>query len=273
MIVKLFLINIFTDGLFSGGQVLVAILRQRSQTALLQTLARELKAPVTAYVLPYQDGFAVRYFTAAGELNSGGYAAPAVAKALYSSGLAPPDQPLRLEGLNGSVLLRPSTSLDGGVSLILPPAPAAMPPSAGDRGLPAGLDQSAVLDLLEAGSYRLICLEKPENFPAAYEPALGGRLVFSWPLGEAGYGLRCFGTAGEEAELPVDLDFHADLATFWGHRLGQTRLDIRHQARRPARLRAELTDEAVELAGKPQIVYKAVPGELTEGGAGDFQPA
>ena len=270
MIVKMFLINTFIDGLFSGGQALVVILRQRSQTPLLQTLARELKAPVTAYVLPYQEGFAVRYFTASGELNSGGHAALAVAKALYSAGLSPPDQPLRLEGLNGPALLRPSPSLDGGVSLILPPVPTASLQT-DDKGLPEGLDPAAVLDLLEAGPYRLVCLAKPENIPDAAGPVRGGRLIFSWPLGEAGYGLRCFGIAGEEAEPPVDLDFHAALAPFWGRRLGQTRLDIQHLARRPARLRAELTAEAVELAGKPQIVYKAVPGELIE--SNDFQPA
>ncbi|MDR2725822.1 MAG: PhzF family phenazine biosynthesis protein [Candidatus Adiutrix sp.] len=268
MIVKTFLINTFIDRLFSGGQALVAILRQRSQTPLLQTLACELKAPVTAYVLPYQEGFAVRYFTATGELDSGGYAALAVAKALYSAGLAPPSQPLRLEGLSGPVLLRPSTSLDEGVSLVLPPAP---PRPADDKSLPAGLDQAAVLDLFEAGPYRLVCLAKPENGPVATEPTRGGRLIYSWPLGESGYGLRCFGAAGEEAGLPVDLSFHAVLAPFWGRRLGQTRLDIHHLAHRPARLRAELTSEAVELAGKLQIVYKAVPGELDEGNG--FQPA
>jgi predicted PhzF superfamily epimerase YddE/YHI9 len=272
MIVKTFLINTFIDGLFSGGQALVAILRRRSKSPLLQTLAGELKAPVTAYVLPYQEGFfAVRYFSAAGELNSGGYAALAVAKAIYSAGLAPPDQPLRLEGLKGPVLLHPSTSLDGGVSLVLPSPPAA--PATPPPSLPTGLDPDAVLDLLTVGPYRLVCLAKPDDLQAVAGLTRSGRLVFSWPLGKGGYGLRCFGTAGEEAELPVDLDFHAALAPFWGQRLGQTRLDIHHLAPRPARLRAELGAETVELAGKLQIVYKAVPGELGEDDAEDFQPA
>lgn len=273
MIVRMFLINTFIDGLFTGGQALVAILRQRCQTHLLTTLARELKAPVTAYVLPCQDRYAVRYFAADGELKSGGYAALAVAKALYSVGLAPPDQPLRLEGLNGPALLRPAAALglDRGVGLVLPPAP----PSDWAEDPPAGLDRAAVLSLMTVGPYRLVCLAEPSHLPdhaAALSPR-DGRLVLSWPRGGAGYDLRCYGAAGEEAEPPVDLDFHAALARFWGGRLGRTRLDIRHLARRPALLRAELTAEAVELAGRLQIIYKAAPAlnePADDSSLGDF---
>ena len=265
MIAKMFLINTFIDGLFTGGQALVVIMRHRSQTPLLQSLAWELKAPVTAYVLPYQEGFAVRYFSATGELNSGGYASLAVAKALYFAGLAPPDQPLRLDGLNGQVLARPSAGPEGGVSLVLPPAPAEPLPPDRANDLPEDMDQDKVLGLLEVGPYRLICLaEQPEALITSKPAPHQSRVVLSWPLDKPGYGLRCFGAAGEEAELPVDLDFHATLAPFWGRQLGWNQLEIHHLAHRQALLRAELTAGEVGLGGQLQIVYSAAPatGEL-----------
>jgi predicted PhzF superfamily epimerase YddE/YHI9 len=269
MIVKIFLINACVDGLFSGGQALVVILRRRSPDHLLQALAWELKAPVTAYVLPYAEGFAVRYFSASGELKSGGYAALAAAKALYFTGLAPPDQPLSLEGLSGPVRVQPSAGLEGGVSLVVPPIPVAPTPPDWAKDLPTDLNQAKVLNLQDVGTHRLICLaEQPEQTMArAVASKLGfppNRVVFTWPH-KAGYALRYFGAAGEEAQLPLDLDFHAALAPFWGKRLGLNRLDIHHLAHRQALLRAELTAEAVELSGQMQIVYKAAPamGELT----------
>ena len=263
MIVKMFLINTFIDGLFTGGQTLVAILRRRSHAHLLQALAVELKAPATAYVLPNQERFAVRYFTAAEELKSGGYAAVAVAKALYAVGLAPPDQPLRLEGLSGPALVRPSAGLAGEMSLVLPPVQTLPPLLDWAQNPPAALDQSTVLSLMTVGSYNIICLaEKPdESLPATAQawPLHESRLIFSWPLDDLGYELRCFGAAGEEAELPVELNFHAALAPFWGQRLGRANLEIHHLAPRQALLRAELTAEAVVLSGQLQVVYKAAP--------------
>jgi hypothetical protein len=270
MIVKMFLINTFIDGLFSGGQALVAILRRRIQAHLLQTLAWELKVPVTAYLLPYQEGFAARYFATTGELHWGGYAALAAAKALYLTGLAPPDQPVRLEGLSGLALVRPSAAQDGGLGLVLPSVPAAPPPPDWAHGLPEGLNQADVLDFLAVGPHRLICMSAPPtgdiNIPASALATSESRFIFSWPQGEAGYKLRCFKTGGEETSLPLDLNFQATLAPFWGERLGRNRLDISHLAFRPALLRADLTASEVELSGKLQIVYKAVPilGDVEE---------
>jgi len=263
MIVKMFLINTFIDGLFSGGQALVAILRRRVQPNLLQALAGELKVPVTAYLLPYQEGFAARYFAVNGELNWGGYAALAAAKALYSTGLAPPDQPLQLEGLSGSTQVRPSADLEGGLGLVLPSVPAALTPPNWSQELPDGLEQDDILDFLAVGPHRLICLAAPPkgtpHVPASNLTTSEGRYIVSWPRGEAGYELRCFKVGAEEAAMPLDLDFHATLAPFWGGRLGRNRLDIVHLAFRPAQLRAVLTDSEVELSGKLQVVYKAVP--------------
>jgi len=264
MIVKMFLINTFIEGLFSGGQALVAILRRRVQARLLQSLAWELKVPVTAYLLPYQEGFAARYFAKNTELNWGGYAALAAAKALYLTGLAPPDQPLQLEGLSGSVQVRPSTVLEGGLGLVLPSIPAAaLPPPNRSQELPDGLEQDDILDFLAVGPHHLICLAAPPkgtpHVPASNSATSESRYIVSWPQGEAGYELRCFKVGGEEAAMPLDLNFHATLAPFWGERLGRNRLDIVHLAFRPAQLRAVLTDSEVELSGKLQIVYKAVP--------------
>jgi predicted PhzF superfamily epimerase YddE/YHI9 len=229
---------------------------------------------VTAYVLPFHERFVVRYFTAAGEQKSGGYAALAAAKALYFVGLAPPDQPLHLEGRDGQILIHPSASPAGELSLVLPPVKAEPPLWDWAQNPPAGLDQAAVLGLMTVGPYHLICLaERPAESLAATAaawPLRESRLVFSWPLEQAGYELRCFGAAGEEAELPVDLDFHAALTPFWSRRQGRARLEIHHLAQRQALLRAELSAETVELAGQMQIVYKAAPtiNEL----AGDSSP-
>lgn len=276
MIVKLFLANVFADGLFSGGKAGVAILRHLGQEVFLQALAAELALPVTAYVLPHQDRFVVRYFTPEREVDSADYAALAVARALLHVGLTPPDKPVRLQGRGGMVSIVPGRD---SLALALKRCAPARLQDGLERSLPGilGLTPSDILDIqaADADNVLVFCREgetlrrisAPVAAAAVPEPCQ--RLVCSAPLeavGVKGYALRNFTASGEEDGPPLSLTPQAVLAPFWAGRLGGGPLEVHPSTFRNALMRVEMYGESVvRISGQVNIIFRADPvmDELT----------
>ena len=254
----------------------MAILRHLGQEVFLQALAAELALPVTAYVLPHQDRFVVRYFTPEKEVESADYAAMAVACALLSVGLTPANKPVRLQGLGGMISILPGR--DSLALALKRPVPVKFT-SGQEAGLPDSLGLAAA-DILGCQvidpNNMLICCRSQEALQrvTASEAAVAAsglpkRLVFSAPLDAAGikgYAVRDFTAAGEEEGPPLNLSPHALLAPFWAERLGGGPLEVHRLSCRNALMRVEMHGESVvHISGKANIIFKADPvmDELT----------
>lgn len=282
MIVKIFLVNALVDGLFSGGKAGVVILRHLGQEVFLQALATEMGLPVTAYVLPYNEAFMVRYFTPWREVEQADYAALAAAQALFGAGLAPVTRPLTLLGRGGRRQIVYDALDRGRLTLSLdPPASASPAAQAGNQTAAAlGLEPDEIVGLLAIGESELIiCCREADRL---HQTAAAGRalvppgpfsgLTLSAPLaavsggGEAGYALRSFNRRGEQVEAPVNLSPHAVLAPFWAGRLGRQRLTVHHLAERTCLFRAETAESGeVKVSGLMNTIFRADPvlDELT----------
>lgn len=283
MIVKIFLVNALVDGLFSGGKAGVVILRHLGQEVFLQALATEIGLPVTAYVLPHNEAFMVRYFTPQREVDKADYAALAAAQALFGAGKAPVTRPLTLLGRGGpcQIVCDP---LDRGRLALNLDRPASVQPAAqaGDQAAAAlGLEPGEIAGLLVVDESELILCCREAG--ALHRAASAGRglappqpfsgLTLSAPLetisggGEAGYALCSFNRWGEQVEVPVDLSPHAVLAPFWAERLNQRRLTVHHLADRTCLFRAETAeDKTVTVSGlEMSTILRADPvlDELT----------
>lgn len=282
MIVKIFLVNALVDGLFSGGKAGVVILRHLGQEVFLQALATEMGLPVTAYVLPYNEAFMVRYFTPQREVENADYAALAAAQALFGAGMAPVTRPLTLLGHGGRRQIVCDPLDQGRLALELDrPASVQAAAQTGDQAVAAlGLDAGEIAGLMAVGESELIicCRETGPLHQAASagrglippEPFSG--LTLSAPLeaasgdGEAGYALCSFNQLGEQVEVPVDLSPHAILAPFWAERLNQRRLTVHHLADRTCLFRAETAEDGtVTVSGLMNTILRADPvlDELT----------
>lgn len=274
MIVKLFLVNAFADGLFSGGRAGVAILRHLGQEAYLQGLADEIALPLMVYVLPGQDEFMARYFTPKSEIESTAVGALAAAHVIYGAGLAPPDQPVLIHGRGGGgprkVYRTPGVN-DGGLSLLIDyrtVEPAVPEETAGRLAESLGLTRSDIAFTAMAGPNHLTAglrdqmkLKNIVSSLAVAAIAPFRRLALSAPLASAdGYAVRCFSTRSEREEMPVDFDLHGVLAGRWAQDLGRSRLEIHHLASRACRLWAEPSaDGTVTVSGQMSTVLKADP--------------
>ena len=93
--VPLILVDAFTDRPFSGNPAAICLLPQWRAAGWLQSLAAEMKQSETAYLVPNADGFDLRWFTPAIEVDLCGHATLASAHALWEQGVAAASAPIR----------------------------------------------------------------------------------------------------------------------------------------------------------------------------------
>ena len=75
-------VDAFTDTPFAGNPAVVCLLDGPADEAWMQALAGEMNLSETAYLYPVEDGFNLRWFTPAAEVDLCGHATLASAHAL-----------------------------------------------------------------------------------------------------------------------------------------------------------------------------------------------
>ncbi len=69
----------FTDQVFSGNPAAICITDEELSVQLMQSLAREINLSETAFVVPREDSYSIRWFTPGGEVDLCGHATLAAA--------------------------------------------------------------------------------------------------------------------------------------------------------------------------------------------------
>lgn len=76
-------VDAFASAPFTGNPAVVVLLDRPGDEAWMQALAREMGVSETAFVVPRPDGFGLRWFTPAVEVELCGHATLASAHALW----------------------------------------------------------------------------------------------------------------------------------------------------------------------------------------------
>ena len=71
---KQYIVDAFTDKLFSGNQAAVCVMDQWIPDELMQNIAKENNLSETAFTVKENDGYRLRWFTPAGEIDFCGHA-------------------------------------------------------------------------------------------------------------------------------------------------------------------------------------------------------
>src|SRR5208337_2738566 len=80
---QIFNVDAFTDKPFSGNPAGVCILSEKRSAEWMQAVAREMNLSATAFLLPNDDGYDLRWFTSIVELGLCGHGTLASAHILY----------------------------------------------------------------------------------------------------------------------------------------------------------------------------------------------
>src|SRR5438034_11006152 len=120
-------VDAFTNRPFAGNPAAVCILPKPARPAWMLNVAREMNLAETAFLVKQRDGYDLRWFTPAVEVDLCGHATLASAHVLWEDGHLSVDTPACFHTRSG---LLTATRQDAWISLdfpALPPEPATAP--------------------------------------------------------------------------------------------------------------------------------------------------
>ncbi len=254
-------VDAFTGWPFAGNPAGVCILPSPATEEWMQAVANEMNLSETAFLVQQADGFDLRWFTPAVEVELCGHATLASAHVLFETGRLHPGEKARFHTLSG----RLSASRDGAwIEMDFPAtpeqacaAPDDLAPALGVRPLYVGKN---VYDyLVEVADEQTVRDLRPD-FDRLARVAMRGVIVTARAdSSEYDFVSRWFGPAAGVPEDPVTGSAHCCLGPFWGARLGKTELVGFQASARGGTVRVRLAGERVMLGGQAVTV---LVGEL-----------
>src|SRR5437762_13943081 len=140
--IRIVQVDAFTSTPFAGNPAAVCVLPAPRDERWMQSVAQEMNLSETAFLHPEDDGFRLRWFTPAVEVDLCGHATLASAHVLWEDGHTPAGEEARFRTKSG---LLTAQRRDGWIELDFPatraaaaPAPAGLAEASGWKGRPGG---------------------------------------------------------------------------------------------------------------------------------------
>jgi PhzF family phenazine biosynthesis protein len=260
--IPLWVVDAFAERAFSGNPAAVCLLQRWPEVAWLASLAGEMNLSETAYLVPGDDLFELRWFTPAVEVDLCGHGTLASAFALWHAGRAAGDRPIRFSTRSG--ILTAARNDGGLIELDFPLKPAAeAPPPAGlcpALGVtPIFTGKSSFDWLVEVASEAELRAMQPDFSRLAEVPCRGVIVTAKSGQGEFDFVSRFFAPAAGVNEDPVTGSAHCTLADFWSRRLAKRELHAYQASKRGGVVSVRVRGDRVLLGGNGVLVSQ---GEL-----------
>ncbi|SKB50638.1 PhzF family phenazine biosynthesis protein [Alkalitalea saponilacus] len=253
-------IDAFTSALFKGNPAGVMLVDEGFASHRMQNIAMEMNLSETAFVIPHQNEFKIRYFTPTVEVPLCGHATLSAAHIIYELGVVGKDQQIVFRTKKGKVTAKYS---NGWIVLDFPQyklqkveVPAVFESLLGFE--PVELyrsDEDWVIAVAnEAESVR----NAAPNFEALINHGLGELMITAKSdVEEADFVVRCFAPKSGINEDPVTGSAHCALTPLWSQKLGKREMVSHQVSRRSGVLKVALNKPRVEIRGEAVTVFKA----------------
>lgn len=256
-------VDAFADRPFTGNPAAVCILERYPSDAWMQHVAAEMNLSETAFLVPTDEanGFHLRWFTPAGEVDLCGHATLAAAQTLIEPQKVDADRPIRFQTRSGELTC---TRTESGITLDFPATPAIddVDPKLAESLLGAlGVREGKVL----RSQFDLLAIVKDANVVASLHPnfnaleALDFRgVMVSAASGKSGIDFvsRFFAPQCGINEDPVTGSAHCCLAPYWAERIGKNLLVGYQASSRGGTVHCEVAGDRVRLTGTAVTVME-----------------
>ena len=255
-------VDAFTNRPFSGNPAAVCILPEPGDENWMQQVAAEMNLSETAFLYPQEDGFNLRWFTPAAEVDLCGHATLASAHLLWEDGYLPLEVTARFFTKSGLLTARCQgdwIELDFPAE---PEAPVTAPPEElmEALGIPAIYVGKNRMDyLVEVASEEAVHAVQPDFNRLAKVSERGVIVTSRAASADYDFVSRFFAPAVGINEDPVTGSAHCCLGPFWGSRLQKNELIAYQVSARGGVVRVRLGGERVYLGGQAVTVMR---GEL-----------
>lgn len=260
-LIRYFVVDAFTDRPFSGNPAAVVLLSEWPDDLWLQNVAMEMNLSETAFVVPTQSGFDLRWFTPTVEVDLCGHATLASAFAIIHAGLLEAKSDMDFatrSGVLSAVAHGDRIQLD----FPLKPESPTTPPADLIEGLsvtPTYVGKSEYDYLVEVETEQELRSLTP-NFDHLAKLDCRGIIVTSTSTNpEFDFSSRFFGPAVGVDEDPVTGSAHCCLADYWRKRTGRDRFTAFQASQRGGVVHLTVQQDRVLMAGTAFLVAQ---GEL-----------
>ena len=254
-------VDAFTAKPFAGNPAAVCVLPAERDALWMQNVAREMNLSETAFLVRQADGFNLRWFTPAAEVDLCGHATLASAHVLWQDGHLAPGKQARFHTRSG---LLTAGQRGEWIEMDFPvkaeePAEPPLHLSQALGAAPAYVGRNKFDYIAEVESEAILRNLKPNFSMLAELPVRGVIVTARSENGGFDFISRFFAPAVGVPEDPVTGSAHCCLAPFWAKRLGKTEFLAYQASARGGVLRVRLNGDRVLLGGQAVTVLR---GEL-----------
>ena len=256
---KIYQVDAFTDKPFTGNPAGVCVLPGPKDDTWMQNVAREMNLSETAFLQQQADGFRLRWFTPAVEVELCGHATLAAAHTLWEAGLLARRETARFHTLSGLL-----TAARRGEDIELdfpatPDQPAETPPGLAEiLGAKVVNFRGSRFDhLAELESEDIVRSLRPDFTRLKALPVRGVMVTSRASMPGFDFVSRFFGPAVGIDEDPVTGSAHCCLGPYWSKRLGRSEMLAYQASARGGVVGVKVMEDRVRLSGQAVTVLVA----------------
>jgi PhzF family phenazine biosynthesis protein len=252
-------IDAFTSQPFRGNPAAVCLLDGERDAAWMQSVAAEMNLSETAFLLPRDGEFSLRWFTPAVEVALCGHATLASAHALWQEGALATDATARFHTKSGLL-----TAAQNGDWIELdfpatPEQPSDPPPALLDSlgiAAPVYIGRTKFDYLVEVESEEIVRALNPDHARLRTVPVRGVIVTSRSSSPEFDFVSRFFAPGSGIDEDPVTGSAHCCLTPYWSARLGKDAMTAFQASPRGGVVRVRLAGDRVKLSGRAVTVFR-----------------
>ena len=258
--IRILQVDAFADRPFAGNPAAVCLVEEERDADWMQAVAAEMNLSETAFVRPLDDGFELRWFTPAIEVDLCGHATLASAHVLWTEAGCQ-DSPIRFHTKSGVLTASRQRDL---IELDFPATPAkeAAPPAGLLDALgvkPSFVGRSKFDQFIVVETEQIVRSLKPD-FAHLRQISMRGVIVTSTSDDPRfDFVSRYFAPGAGIDEDPVTGSAHCCLGPFWSERLGKAGMTAFQASTRGGIVGVRVNGDRVILDGQAVTVMK---GEL-----------
>lgn len=248
MQLKIYQIDAFASRVFAGNPAAVCPLERWLDDATMQAIALENNLSETAFFVPTDAGFAIRWFTPITEVDLCGHATLASAFVLFHL-LGDSHDRVTFASRSGDLIVERQGDILCMDFPAQPPQPAPIP-----AVLPVALGRKPV-EVLAAADYIAVFATEDDVRELTPDLALLKQLglrgiAVTAPGQEADFVSRFFAPKAGIDEDPVTGSSHCELAPYWAARFDHPKLRAQQLSRRGGEVLCEVRGDRVLLGGR-----------------------
>ncbi|MBN2853333.1 MAG: PhzF family phenazine biosynthesis protein [Clostridia bacterium] len=253
---KIYQVDAFAEKPFSGNPAAVCILESYPNEKWMKDIASEMNLAETAFVVPTEDGFSLRWFTPTSEVDLCGHATLASAHILWEEGYIIESQTANFYTKSG---LLTAKNVNGWIQHDLPPLPEHEVEA--PKGLiealnikPVYVGKNVFDYLIEVESEEMVKNMNPDFTKLLKIPMRG--VIVTARSKEYDFISRFFAPEVGVFEDPVTGSAHCSLALYWQKKLEKDSFTAYQASKRGGILKVQIEGERILVSGKAITVLK-----------------